>query len=90
MNEINTEYEINSETNKETECRFTYHPPCGDQLLRYQFIRKVAKDFAIIILSRCPSGPEKVQALINLDQCVMWANASIARRESQKENNSGN
>lgn len=57
---------------------FTYHPPFGDQPHRYQEIRLHARNLAERINSCCPESREKSLALTNLQQAVMWANASIA------------
>ena len=62
---------------------FTYHPPFGDQVSRYQAIRDVAKKFAELILSDTPESREKSLAFTNLEQAVFWANAAIARNEQE-------
>lgn len=67
--------------NPEIEVRFTYHAPKGNQQLRYERIRTFAKGLAYVIEQTCPDSREKSLALTNLEQAVMWANASIARRE---------
>ena len=58
---------------------FTYHAPHGDQPERYQRIRNEAKTLALTIATFCPDSRERSLALTNLEQAVMWANASIAR-----------
>ncbi len=63
------------------EKNFTYHPPKGDQPERYVRIREQAKDFAAAIESMCPSSRERSLAFTKLEECVMWANAAIARNE---------
>lgn len=60
---------------------FTYHPPKGDQPERYEKIRSMAKDLAKFIDDKCPESREKALAFTKLEECVMWANASIARNE---------
>lgn len=60
---------------------FTYHKPFGTQPVRYVAIRDAAKALAFIIDNNCPDSREKSVALTNLQQCVMWANASIAVNE---------
>lgn len=60
---------------------FTYHRPFGNQPLRYEEIRNVAKQLAFTIQEACPESREKSLALTNLQQAVMWANASIAINE---------
>lgn len=60
---------------------FTYHAPKGDQQMRYQSIREIAKGLAMFIDDHCPDSREKSLAMTKLEECVMWANASIARNE---------
>lgn len=60
---------------------FSYHAPKGDQAERYAIIREGAKELARIIDEKCPDSREKSLALTNLQQSVMWANASIAINE---------
>ena len=60
---------------------FTYHPPKGDQALRYVELREAAKDLALRIMERCPPSRERSLAITNLQQSIMWANASIAVTE---------
>lgn len=72
---------------KEIKTRFTYrntltgHAPKDGQPVRYEFIRGKAKEFAEAIDASCPESREKSLAMTKLDEAVMWANASIARRE---------
>lgn len=68
-------------TNEQIESTFTYHSPFGDQPLRYKALRDMAKIMAQLIQGSCPESREKALALTNLQQCVMWANASIAVNE---------
>ena len=63
------------------EHRFTYHTPKDGQPERYVAIRDRAKALALLIESECPSSRERTIAVNKLDECVMWANASIARNE---------
>lgn len=63
------------------ESRFTYHAPKDGQPERYVAIRDKAKELAKLIESECPSSRERSVSINKLDECVMWANASIARNE---------
>lgn len=63
------------------ENRFTSHAPKDDQLSRYEEIRQNAKQFAMLIDHDCPPSRERSLAMTKLEECVMWANASIARNE---------
>ena len=65
----------------QVESAFTYHPPTPAQIKKYELIRDTARLFALLLLRTCPASRELSLALTNLEQCVMWANASIARNE---------
>jgi hypothetical protein len=64
---------------------FTYHAPTGTQPERYVAIRAAAKELARVIEASCPDSREKSLALTNVQQSVMWANASIAINENPVE-----
>lgn len=61
--------------------RFTYHPPKPGQPEKYQRLRDEAKALALRIAELVPDSREQALALTALEECVMWANAGIARRE---------
>lgn len=63
------------------ENRFTYHPPKGNQQIRYEKIRNEAKKFAQMIEYNYPDSREQSLAFTKLEEAVMWANAAIARNE---------
>lgn len=71
----------NEEIMNDIENRFTYHPPKNDQATRYEYLRDRAHDLAGIIDQKCPDSREKSTAIMKLEECVFWANASIARNE---------
>jgi len=60
---------------------FQYHAPKGNQQERYVAIREKAKEFAQLLIDSTPQSREQSVALTNLQQAVMWANASIAINE---------
>lgn len=68
-----------NDMSKQIENNFTYHAPQGDQPRRYDLIRSTARGFAEIIDETCPDSREKSLAMTKLEECSMWANASIAR-----------
>lgn len=68
-------------TTEELATRFTYHAPKGDQPQRYEQIRNAGREMAELIEDECPDSREKSLALTKIEEAVMWANASIARRE---------
>ena len=65
----------------EIENRFTYHAPKEGQAERYVTLREAARDMAALIDLECPDSREKSLAITALEECVMWANSAIARRE---------
>ena len=62
---------------------FSYHKPFGNQPEKYERLRSAALEFATLVESSCPESREKSLAITNLQQCVMWANASIAINEKE-------
>lgn len=60
--------------------RFTYHPPEPEQAEVYQAVRDLAHLFALLIEATTASSREQSLALTHVEEAVMWANASIARR----------
>lgn len=64
----------------EIDIRFQYHKPKEWQPEVYQSMRDQAKEFAMEIEVNCPDSREKSIAMTKLEEAVMWANASIARR----------
>jgi len=60
---------------------FTYHAPKNDQPARYERLRDEAKFLAKLIDSSCPQSAERTIALRKLQECIMFANASIAINE---------
>ena len=71
--------------NPQIEKAFTYHPPKAGQPEKYTLIRAQAKSFAYLIEGLVPDGREKSLAMTKLEECVMWANAGIARNEVRDE-----
>lgn len=61
--------------------KFSYHELKGSQGTRYNNIRNMAKDMAIMLDGLCPPSRELSLAITNLEQMVFWANAAIARNE---------
>lgn len=64
---------------EQIEKNFKYHAPKDGQPEKYNELRDKAKEFAYLIEDLCPNSREKSLAITNLEQSVMWANASIAR-----------
>ena len=65
--------------NQIIENNFMYHAPKDGQAEKYEAIRSKAKELAYLIDEMCPGSREKSLAMTKLEECVMWANASVAR-----------
>jgi len=79
-----TSYVPSSEQWEKTKNNFTYHKPITDQAERYEYIRKLGLGLAEAITACCPNSREASLAQTNLEQAIMWANASIARNEKDE------
>lgn len=65
--------------NQVIENNFSYHSPKNGQPEKYTALREKAKELAYLIDEMAPDSREKSLAMTKLEECVMWANASIAR-----------
>ncbi len=74
-------YAVSQDDFDKIEKAFTYKSPKGNQPDRYVLIRSSAKSLAVMLTENCPSSQELSLALTKLEECVMWANAAIARNE---------
>ena len=81
--------ELRTATKQEMEInkRFTYHPPIAElnQAERYEDIRESARLFALGLTNQCPESRELSLAITKLEEVVFWANAAIARNESNAQ-----
>ena len=73
--------ELSEKDRNFVEKTFVYYAPKNDHAQRYERLRAEAKSLAELICKSCPESREKSLALTNLQQTVMWANASIAINE---------
>lgn len=71
----------NGQNIERIENNFKYHPPKGDQQERYELIRATAIQLALVINGCTPHSREQAFAFGHLEECVMQANAAIARNE---------
>jgi len=78
-----TGYTITKETYNEIQNRFTYHQPKGDQAERYIKIRGAFGVLATMLHDLCPPSRELSLAITKLEEASFWANASIARNETE-------
>lgn len=61
------------------ENKFTYHKPTEKEKRVYVEIRAKGKDFAQCLLDNVVPGQERENALMKIEEAVMWANAAVAR-----------
>ena len=57
---------------------FKQHKMSFEQIGASTFIRDAAEALETMILEECPNSREKSLAITKLEECVMWANKSIA------------
>ena len=67
--------------NETIENNFSYHTPKHGQPEKYEQLRDKAKELAYLMSEVCPNSRERALAMTKLEECSMWANASIAREE---------
>lgn len=76
-------YPIDPQIERALRVNFQYHAPTEDQVQRMVRIRDKAKEFAELIGTTCPPSRERSLSITELEATVFWANASIARNESE-------
>lgn len=78
-----TLYTMEKHTSDDIDNRFTYHKPFSDQPRRYEELRARARELAYEMCLACPKSRELSLALTKLEESIFWANASIARNETE-------
>jgi len=63
------------------EHNFSYHPPMGTQVARYEAIRSEFKKLAHYINDNCPDSRDKSLSFTHLEDSMTRAFGSIARNE---------
>lgn len=71
---------VNMKSDHDIENRFSYHAPNDAQIESYSRIRDAAKWLAYLLSEECPQSRELSKALTDLESCMMFANAAIARK----------
>ena len=71
--------ELTQEESDDLNKRFTYHPVKPGQNDIYSNLRGEARALAGHIITVSPPSRERSLALTKLEECIMWANAGIAR-----------
>lgn len=66
-------------TRKQLKDIFTYHAPDADQQVAYEKLRNAAYDFSLALTELTPTCADQTAAVRKLRECVMTANAAIAR-----------
>lgn len=79
---IVSKYRESDEQMRSRFATFTHHPPNRTQVYRFEAIRERACDLAFLLNHACPPSHELSLAMDHLSECVMHANAAIARHES--------
>lgn len=81
MTKVEPKYKPKPHENADIRNRFISYQLKDDQPARYTEIRRRGKALAVYMQRNCPPTRERSLALTKLEECVMWANASIARNE---------
>lgn len=70
----------------EIENRFLFHPPRTDaEKQAHAQVRVELRAVALYLAEELPDGREKIVALTKLEEAMFWANASIARQRTGRE-----
>ena len=62
----------------------TNHRPNDEGIQKMETLRQFAKQFATSIHAQVPDSREKSIALTHLEEALFWANAGVARDESNQ------
>lgn len=62
--------------------RFDYHAPDENRTKAHEAMRRAMKIAATQVLGIVPPGREQSLAITALEEAMMWANAGIARKQS--------
>lgn len=65
-----------------TEYNLTNHAPTKIGIACIEQLREGAKQYAQLIHGLCPDGREKALAITKLEETTFWANAAVARVET--------
>jgi hypothetical protein len=79
MDKDYTRRELTKLESQELNSRFTYHAPKEGQAKVYEELRSMARELGAAIMSTQEMSRERNFAISKLEECIMWANAGIAR-----------
>lgn len=63
---------------EDIENRFSHRHLRGERVEKREEIEAKAKELAHLIHGACPTSRERALSMTKLQECVMWANASMA------------
>lgn len=62
------------------ENRFAFHAATTDEKrMAHTSVRNLCLELALALNEKLPDGREKAIAITHLEDCMMWANAGLAR-----------
>jgi hypothetical protein len=68
----------------EIDYRFDHHPPANQAVIfDHEAVRNTIKLTAVALNNILPEGREKSIVFTHLEDALMWANAAIARHNSE-------
>jgi len=77
-------YAIEGRTDDQIEKTYAFHPPFGDQRLRYDVLRDRFKALAFLVAALTPPSREQSLAFTHLEEASFFANAAISRHEKEQ------
>jgi hypothetical protein len=73
------EYKENTMDQETIDNNFTYHKPMPTDLIKFERLRNMAKEYSELVNELCPDSREKSIAITKIEESNMWSNASIVR-----------
>lgn len=70
-------------TDETIENNFKYHKPLEENIDKFTELRGEARTFAETVMSLVPECAERTLAFRKIEEAVMWANAGLARNQTE-------
>jgi 3-oxoacyl-[acyl-carrier-protein] synthase III len=64
---------------------FMYHAPKEENIQKFKEIRAEGRLFAKLVMDEVPECAERTLAFRKIEEAVMWANAALARNQTEKK-----
>ena len=73
---------MHKDTREKIEHNFIHHAPDNEKIRRHTKVREDCLDLALTFGEELPDSREKALALTKLEEAMFWANAAIARNNT--------